>query len=74
MLKLEDAGHYMALKKQIEGKLKGKALQVLKQKWLLAKMSISLFKQHEVGLQRKVFTTLRLNMLNRVNLRLTVAQ
>lgn len=30
MLKLEDAGHYMVFKKHIDGKLKSKALQVLK--------------------------------------------
>ena len=43
MLKLEDAGAYMAFSKSINRKLKAKAIQVLKETWLLSKMAKSLF-------------------------------
>ena len=47
MVKLEDASHYMVFKKVLDKKLQGKALQVLKQNWLLSKMSTSLLKKHD---------------------------
>lgn len=69
MLKLEDAGAYMAFRKSMNRKLKAKSMQVLKETWLLNKMAKSLFSRHEADLQRKVFTALRINQFNRVNLR-----
>ena len=69
MLKLEDAGAYAAFRKSVNRKLKAKAMQVLKEKWLLNKMAKSLFKRHEADLQRKVFTALKINQFNRINLR-----
>ena len=50
MLKLEDAGHYMVFRRELNKRLMSKALSVLRQKWLLSKMSNSLFKKHEIGL------------------------
>lgn len=50
MLKLEDAGHFMVFRKELNRRLMGKALSVLKQKWLLGKMSSSLCRKHEVDL------------------------
>lgn len=46
MLKLDDASYYMQLKKKIDGKEKAKALQGLKQHWLLGKMAKSLSKRY----------------------------
>lgn len=74
MLKLEDASHYMAFKKALDRRLKEKALQVLKQKWLLGKMQGSLIKKQHLDLLRKVFMAFKMNQLNRINLRETVEQ
>ena len=43
MLKLQDAGAYMDFRKSLNRKLKAKAMQVLKENWLLNKMAKSLF-------------------------------
>ena len=42
MLKLEDAGEYMQLRKKLNMKLKAKAWQIFKQDWLLGRMAKSL--------------------------------
>lgn len=55
MLKLDDAGEYMGLKKRIDEKLRAKAWQAFKQQWLLGRMGNSLTKRYERDLQVKVF-------------------
>ena len=61
MLKLDDAGEYMGLKKRIDEKLRAKAWQAFKQQWLLGRMGNSLTKRYERDLQVKVFQALRYN-------------
>lgn len=59
MLKLDDAGEYMLLRKKLDAKRKAKAWQVLKQDWLLGRMAKSLYKRYEAGIMQRVLFALR---------------
>ena len=61
MLKLDDAGEFMLLKKKLDAKRKAKAWQVLKQDWLLGRMGKSLYKRYEASLMQRVLFSLRQN-------------
>ena len=69
MLKLEDAGEYMQLRKKLNMKLKAKAWQIFKQDWLLGRMAKSLNQRYLANLQRKVLFALRSNQFSRIGLR-----